>query len=132
MKIGELARITGVKAETIRFYEREGILPSPARTQSNYRQYGPNQASRLHFIRHARELGFPMARVRELLDLADDKARSCAAVDALARTHLAEIERKISDLLALRSELARMLEDCEQGTVSDCRIIETLAKDAIQ
>ncbi len=130
MKIGELARITGVKAETIRFYEREGILPSPARTGANYRDYDLDQASRLHFIRCARDLGFTMARVRELLDLADDQSRSCEAVDTLTRDHLSEIERKISDLTALRSELTRMLASCEQDTVGDCRIIEALAKDA--
>ncbi|ARU18440.1 MULTISPECIES: MerR family DNA-binding protein [Sphingomonadales] len=72
-----------------------------------------------------------MLRFRELLDLADDKSRSCAAVGALARTDLAEVERKI-DLLALHGELDRMLATCDQGTVSDCRVIETLAKDAIQ
>jgi Cu(I)-responsive transcriptional regulator len=130
MRIGELARVTGVKSETIRFYEREGILPPPARTQANYRDYGPDEVARLQFIRRARNLGFPMARVRELLDLADDKSRSCAAVDALTRAHLSEVERKISGLKALRKELRRMLESCEQGTVGTCLIIEALAKEA--
>jgi len=129
MKIGELATITGVKAETIRFYEREGILPAPARTQANYRDYGSDEVSRLHFVHRARNLGFPMARIRDLLDLADDETRSCAQVDALARAHLTEVERKISELEALRKELGRMLASCEQGTVNDCLIIEVLARD---
>lgn len=128
MRIGELARAAGVKAETIRYYEREGILASPPRTQANYRDYGPEEARRLHFIRRARDLGFSMTRIRDLLELADDRSRSCDAVDTLARTHLSEVERKIADLEALRNELRRMLENCEQGTVGTCQIIEALAK----
>jgi Cu(I)-responsive transcriptional regulator len=132
MQIGELARITGVKAETIRFYEREGILPAPARTRANYRDYGSDEVSRLHFVHRARNLGFSMARIRELLGLADDRTRSCAQVDALARAHLTEVERKISDLEALREELGRMLTECEQGTGGDCLIIEALAREPEQ
>ena len=71
MRIGELARAAGVKAETIRYYEREGVLASPPRTQANYRDYGPEHARRLNFIRRARDLGFSMTRIRELLELAD-------------------------------------------------------------
>ena len=98
MRIGQLARITGVKSETIRFYEREGILAAPPRTKANYRDYGPAEEARLHFIRRARDLGFSMARIRELLDLSDDAVRSCAGIDALARSHLGEVERKIASL----------------------------------
>lgn len=127
MRIGELSRITAVKPETIRFYEREGILAAPPRTVANYRDYGPDEVSRLRFIRRSRELGFSMARIRELLDLSDDRSRSCAAVDALARTHLGEVERKIANLEALRMELGRMIATCEQGTVGDCLIIDALA-----
>lgn len=129
MRIGELARITGVKSETIRFYEREGFLAAPPRTEANYRDYGPAEAARLNFIRRARDLGFSMARIRELLGMADDRSRACAAVDALTRKHLSEVEQKISDLESLRKELGRMLDNCEQGTVDDCLIIEALAKE---
>ncbi|MGB3738578.1 MAG: helix-turn-helix domain-containing protein [Pontixanthobacter sp.] len=128
MRIGELARATGVKTETIRYYEREGILAAPPRTQANYRDYGPNETSRLHFIRRARNLGFSMAQVRELLDLADDKSQSCAEVDVLTRTHLFEVDRKIAELKSLRTELSRMLENCEQGAIGDCLIVEALAQ----
>ena len=128
MRIGELARATGVKTETIRYYEREGILAAPPRTQANYRDYGPNETSRLHFIRHARNLGFSMAQVRELLDLAGDKSQSCAEVDVLTRTHLFEVDRKIAELKSLRTELSRMLENCEQGAIGDCLIVEALAQ----
>ena len=128
MRIGELARATGVKTETIRYYEREGILAAPPRTQANYRDYGPNETSRLHFIGRARNLGFSMAQVRELLDLADDKSQSCAEVDVLTRTHLFEVDRKIAELKSLRTELSRMLENCEQGAIGDCLIVEALAQ----
>ena len=127
MKIGELARLTGAKVETIRFYERSGLLSEPGRTAGNYRAYGRDHLARLSFIRRARGLGFSLDQVRELLDLADDRGRSCAAVDQITTTHLASVDRKIADLSALRSELDRMLGSCRQGTVAECRIIDTLA-----
>ena len=130
MKIGELARATGVNAETIRFYEREGVLKQPARTASNYRVYGTDHLAHLKFIRAARDLGFSMNQVRALLDLSDDSSRSCAAVDELASAHLAEVERRIAELKALRDELARMLDACQQGEIGDCRIIEALGQGA--
>ena len=101
---------------------------SPPRTQANYRDYGPEHARRLNFIRRARDLGFSMTRIRELLELADDRSRACHAVDTLARAHLGEVNRKIADLEALRRELRRMLENCEQGTVGTCLVIEALAE----
>ena len=106
MRIGELARAAGVKAETIRYYEREGVLASPPRTQANYRDYGPEHARRLNFIRRARDLGFSMTRIRELLELADDRSRACHAVDTLARAHLGEVNRKIADLEASEGNCA--------------------------
>ena len=127
MKIGELAQLTGTKVETIRYYERAGLLAEPGRTAGNYRAYGPDHLARLSFIRRARDLGFTLDQVRELLALADDGARSCAAVDEIANTHRAGINRKIADLTALRGELDRMIVSCKQGTVADCRIIEMLA-----
>src|SRR4030088_1328640 len=93
-KIGDLARATDTKVETIRYYERIGLLPPPARTSGNYRAYGAEQLNRLSFIPRARDLGFSIEQVRTLLDLANEKDRSCGAVDAIAREHLAEVERK--------------------------------------
>ena len=116
MRIGQLARITGVKSETIRFYEREGILAAPPRTKANYRDYGPAEEARLTFIRRARDLGFSMARIRELLDLSDDVDRSCAGIDALARSHLGEDERKIASLKTLRTAPGRMIDAYEHDT----------------
>jgi Cu(I)-responsive transcriptional regulator len=127
LRIGELARHTGIKVETIRFYEKSGLLPEPERTSANYRAYSDAHLARLSFIRRARDLGFTLEQVRELLGLADDRSRSCAAVDAIATAHLVEIDRKLADLSALRAELSRLIGDCRQGTVADCLIIETLA-----
>lgn len=126
LAIGDLARLTGTKVNTIRFYEEGGLLPQPERTASGRRTYRESDASRLAFIRKSRSLGFPLESVRELLTLADDKRQSCEAVDGIARTHLAEIDRKIADLAALRAELDRVIGSCSRGTVADCKIIETL------
>ncbi|MGJ4898737.1 helix-turn-helix domain-containing protein [Bradyrhizobium oligotrophicum] len=127
LTIGDLAKRTGTKVETIRYYERIGLLPLPARTEGNYRAYDNDQLGRLSFIRRARDLGFSIDQVRDLLDLADQRDRSCDAVDVIAGQHLAEIERKIADLVALRDELADVIGRCKHGTVADCRIIEALA-----
>lgn len=126
MTIGQLARATGTKAETIRYYERIGLLPSPARTASNYRSYGASELARLSFIRRARALGFSIGQVRALLDLADRRDRSCDAVDALAKEHLGTIDAKIADLSALRGELADLIAQCRTGTIAECRIIDAL------
>ena len=113
--------------ETIRFYEKSGILPSPARTDGNYRAYEPAHLRRLSFIRRARDLGFSLDQVKALLNLSDDRTRSCAAVDDIARQHRDEVERKIADLQALKTELDRIIDTCRCGTVADCRIIESLS-----
>lgn len=126
MKIGELAKATATKVETVRFYEKAGLLPSPARTDANYRNYGPGHLQRLSFIRRARDLGFSLDAVRELLALADDREKACGAVDAIASGHLAEVERKIADLTVMRQELMRVIGSCRHNTVADCKIIETL------
>ncbi|MBW4091582.1 MAG: helix-turn-helix domain-containing protein [Proteobacteria bacterium] len=125
--IGDLARATGVKAETIRYYERIGLLPSPARTGGNYRAYIKPHLERLRFIRRGRDLGFSLDAVRELLRLSDDRRQPCGEVDQVARAHLAEVESKIADLVVLRGELRLLIEQCRHGTVAECRVIEGLA-----
>lgn len=127
LSIGDLARLTGTKVNTIRFYEEGGLLPKAERTSSGRRIYRDQDTQRLAFIRRSRSLGFPLDAVRELLTLADDADQPCEAVDRIARAHLAEVDRKIADLSALRSELARVMGSCSHGTVADCKIIETLA-----
>ncbi len=127
LAIGELARLTGTKVETIRYYERIGLLDAPARTAGNYRAYRPEDLNRLSFIRRSRDLGFSLEQVQALLDLSDDRDRPCEAVDAIAREHLSEVDHKIRDLQALRRELSSMIDQCRCGTVADCRIIEALS-----
>ena len=126
MGIGALAKATGTKVETVRWYERVGLLPAPARTSGNYRSYDKAHLGRLSFIRRARDLGFSLEQVRALLGLAEDRDRPCEAVDAIARQHLDEVDRKIGDLQALRRELDGLIGRCRHGAVSECRIIEAL------
>lgn len=125
--IGHLARATGTKVETIRYYERIGLLPAPARTAGNYRVYSDEHFQRLSFIRRARNLGFAIEQIRDLLGLSDQRDRPCEAVDAIAREHLAAVDRKIADLQALRRELDSLISQCGCGTIADCRIIEALS-----
>jgi Cu(I)-responsive transcriptional regulator len=127
LSIGELARATGVKPTTIRWYETEGLLPPPARTEGGHRAYGRAHLDRLGFIRHARDLGFALPAIRDLLGLADRPDVDCAAVHAIATAQIDEIDSRLRRLRALRAELTRMAERCRGGTVGDCRIIETLA-----
>jgi Cu(I)-responsive transcriptional regulator len=132
MNTGELARAADTNAETIRYYERIGLLPAPPRTASNYRNYSAPHVSRLAFIRRSRDLGFSIDQIRTLLDLADQKKQSCKAVDTIAREHLTEVKRKLADLGALRRELESLIGQCRHGTVAECRILEALAPDAGQ
>ncbi len=125
--IGELARRTGTKVQTIRYYEEIGLLPPPARTTGNQRRYDRAAQQRLAFIRHARELGFSLDAIRTLLDLVDHPEQPCERADAVARARLAEVESRIVRLLALREELQRMVRECHGGRVAQCRVIEVLA-----
>lgn len=125
--IGRLAKVTATNIETIRYYERIGLLPAPGRTSGNYRAYGPDHVARLSFVRRSRDLGFSIETVRDLLGLADEKDRDCGAVDALAREHLAKVENKIADLIALGRELRDLIGQCGHGTIAECRIIEALS-----
>ncbi len=127
MNIGKLGRATETNVETIRYYERIGLLPAPSRTAGNYRDYSAADVSRLTFTRRARDLGFSIAQIRALLDLADQKEQSCEAVDAIAREHLADVKRKLADLLALQRELDSMIGHCRNGTVAGCRILAARA-----
>ena len=125
--IGALAEATETKVETVRYYERIGLLPEPGRTSGNYRSYNQTHLDRLSFIRRARVLGFTLDQVRALLGLADHKDSDCCAVDAMANEHLSEIDRRIADLKALRRELNVLVSQCKRGTIADCRIISALS-----
>ncbi len=125
--IGELARRTGTKVQTIRYYEKIGLLPEPPRTSGNQRRYDRSRQQRLAFIRHARELGFSLDAIRTLLDLVDRPEQPCEKADAVAKARLAEVESRIVRLLALKEELERMVCECRGGRVAQCRVIEVLA-----
>lgn len=127
LTIGRLSRETRCKVPTIRYYEEIGLMPAPSRTAGNQRRYGLEHVARLGFIQHCRELGFRQQTVRELLDLKSNPSQSCEAVTEIARKHLNEVNQRIARLLALKSELERMVEVCSGGRIADCRIIETLA-----
>jgi len=125
--IGDLAKQTGCKVQTIRYYEQIGLMRAAGRTAGNHRVYGAAQMQRLSFIRHSRELGFPLDAIRGLLALADQPDQSCVAADRIARRQLQAVESRIGRLKALQAELNRMIERCSHGKISDCRIIEVLA-----
>lgn len=127
MPIGRLSAQSGVKIPNIRYYEQIGLLRAPLRTAGNRRIYDESALRRLKFIRHARELGFAVGAIRQLLDMSDEPSRSCHEADSLAQAHLADIMNKISRLEALGEELRRMIEGCAQDRIGDCRVIEVLA-----
>lgn len=126
--IGELARAAATPAPTVRYYEKIGLLQSPARTASNYRTYGSGDLDRLIFVRRARDIGFSIEQIRNLLDLSDQREHDCGTVDCLAREHLDAIEQKIADLTALKVQLSGLLSSCGGGKVADCRIIDALSQ----
>lgn len=126
LTIGTLAKRTGSKVQTIRYYEQIGLMPEPGRTEGGQRRYGETELDRLAFIRHARELGFSLDSIRELLDLSGNPDHSCAHVDAIAQKQLRAVETRIVRLDALRRELERMIEQCSGGAVADCRVLKIL------
>lgn len=126
LTIGDLGKATGTRVETVRYYEKIGLLPKPPRTGGNYRVYGQAELARLSFIRRSRDLGFSLDQVRALLRLSDDRARDCTGIDEIAEAHLREVDRKLADLAALRHELKSVIESCKGGIIADCRIIEAL------
>ena len=129
LTIGRLASATGVNVETIRYYERAGLIAPPARTEGNYRSYREDDVVRLRFIRRTRGLGFSLDQVRALLGIAVQQDRDCGTVDAIATAHLAEVDRKITDLMALRRELADAVASCAGGTVAECPILDAFSPD---
>lgn len=128
--IGKLSEAAGVKVPTIRYYEQIGLLPVAERSIGNQRLYSHATQYRLAFIRHARELGFPLNAIRDLLGLSDRPDQSCAAVDRIAKAQLTAVEGRIARLVTLKSELERMVTQCAGGCVADCRVIEVLGNHA--
>lgn len=126
LRIGDLARMTGCKAETIRYYERIGLLDRPARSGAGQRLYGAGDVKRLRFVRRARHLGFTLDEVRELLRLADSGGESCADVQDLAAAHLRHVRARIAALQGLAATLSVMTSRCGQDDSRACPIVETL------
>lgn len=125
--IGILSKKTGVNIETIRYYEKIGLIPPPPRKDSGHRIYGPDLVNRLRFIRRGRELGFSLNDIRSLVG-ANDRPPNCDEVHLLTKTHLLDIRSKIVDLKKLEATLSSMANKCERGSAPDCPIIEALAR----
>ena len=129
MNIGEAAAAARVSAKMVRHYEAVGLLPPADRSEAGYRQYGPQAVDMLRFIRHARDLGFSLDQIRELLDLWQNRTRSSRQVKALAQAHMAEIDAKLQELTAMRATLAHLVHCCHGDDRPDCPIIASLQSD---
>jgi len=123
---GELAKRTGCNIETIRYYEKIGLIPEPPRSASGYRQYDEHHENRLRFVMRGRELGFTIGDLTSLLDLVDRRAVSCGEVERLAKSHLRSVREKICDLRRMESTLSDTVRSCSGQDVPDCPLIDRL------
>lgn len=126
MQIGALSKHSGVNVETIRYYERIGIMPAPTRSASGYRMYSPDHLKRLMFVRRGRELGFGIDELRDLLRLVDGHTYTCAQIHELTLQHVVSVRRKIADLRRLQRVLDDMAAQCSGDQIPECPIIDTL------
>lgn len=127
MKIGELAKLTDCHVETIRYYEREGLLPAPARSEGNYRLYNQAHVERLTFIRNCRSLDMTLEEIRSLLSLRDSPQDQCESVNALIDEHIHHVKARIDGLLALQTQLLDLRQRCSEGADKDhCGILQQL------
>lgn len=130
MTIGQVASGAGVNIQTVRYYERRGLLPRAPRSASGYRQYNADAVARLRFIRRAQDLGFSLEEIGELLELRVEHGAACAAVEAKAKEKIAMVETKIGELGRMRTVLAELAHACElREPTSACPILETLSED---
>jgi len=126
MTIGRLSKAANVKVTTIRYYESVGLMGTPDRSESGQRLYGSIDVERLSFIRHARELGFPMDNIRALIDLQTEPSGDCSEVNAIAQNQLVEVRKRLNQLEALEGELERMVASCEGGKVASCQVMAAI------
>ena len=126
LTIGRLAAQAGVNVETVRYYERIGLMPAPDRTSGGHRAYQPEHRARLAFIRRARELGFGLDNIRTLLALSERGHQSCAEVKAIASEHLHDVHARIADLSRLATALDEAVRGCGDGDVPECPVIQVL------
>lgn len=131
LSIGALAQTAGVHVQTLRYYEKEGLLVASARTAGGQRRYTQADRRRLQFIRHAREFGFSIDQIRELIELSAEHGHSCAEIDAIARRHRDQVRHRIRLLREMESELDRMVNECAGGRVTSCRVLEILGDHAL-
>jgi len=130
LRIGEVAAGACVNIETVRYYERTGMLTAPPRTDSGYRQYDAEAIERIRFIKHAQALGFSLKEIRDLLELRVRHGAACGAVERKTRNKIALIDKKLRELTSLRRTLKRLVASCEaRETTADCPVLETLEKD---
>lgn len=127
LTIGDLAKTTGVKVPTIRYYEQMGLLSHAERSEGNQRRYSRSERDRLSFIKHARELGLTIEAIRELIDLSQHPEKPCAEADRIAAEQLATVRQKIAKLKKLEAELERISTQCHSNHVRDCYVIRALA-----
>ena len=128
--IGALAKRCGVNIETIRYYEKIGVMPAPARSSGGYRLYAPDHLKRLTFVRRGRELGFTLDELRDLLCLVDGHAYTCAQVRDLTLEHVGAIRRKISDLRQLEKTMSAIAAQCSGRRIPECPIVDALFRSA--
>ena len=132
MNIGQASTASGVSAKMIRHYEQVGLFPGPGRTDAGYRQYGEKEVHTLRFIRHARDLGFSIQQIGELVGLWQNRRRPSRQVKALAEAHIKELEQKTQDLLAMKSTLENLVQCCHGDDRPDCPILDTLASENVR
>lgn len=127
LTIGKVARSAGMAIDTVRYYEHEGLLEKPTRSAAGYRQYPPEAVSRLRFIRQAKELGFSLKEIKELLSLRVAPGKSCADVKARAETKIADVEQRIAQLNRMKRALTKLATACSgRGPTSECPILEAM------
>lgn len=124
---GAVSALTGCNIETIRYYERIGLLPAPPRTQGGHRIYGEDLIRRIHFIRRCRELGFTLDEIRNLLGLVDGNGYTCAEVQTMTLDHLESVRAKVADLKIIEKTLKQMVAQCKGDEVPECPIIDALS-----
>lgn len=125
--IGQLAKESDCKVQTLRYYEEIELIPKPERNQGNQRIYNESHRKRINFIRHSRQLGFSLDQIRQILELTDDPTQPCDAVNSIAKEHLDGVTYKIARLQEMQKELERIVNECASKRVAECRIIEVLA-----
>lgn len=124
---GEMAKLTGVGIETLRFYEQEGLIEQPPRLSSGYRQYSQAAVKRVRFIKQSKELGFSLKEILELLSLRVDPEKSCADVKSMAEGKIVDVEKKINALRGIKKALGKLASSCRgKGPTSECPILEAL------